>query len=332
MHDPAGDGSVAVPRIPPALSVSLHGRFLAACFALTYGYVLQSLPLMQFLDRDNYRDYAVGAAAFMLRYAAEGPLAIFANEPLWLLINIGLAQLGGPEFVMRSVIFIGATVFSYVFVRADPRNSLWLMAFLLAPQVLKNFITHLRQGLAIAIFYSGYFASGRIRRWVLIGLSPLVHASFFFILPIVVVPAVLRQLRLGVDIRILAMASYALATSLSLGFLAALVGARQMRNYAFSMADVSGLGFVFWVAILVVFVLQGKTFLQRHQEGVCVLLFYLLSYFFVEVSARLFESGMPLVLLAGLALTSWRRWMFLGTFMLYSVIQLLLRLASPQAF
>lgn len=314
------------------LPISQYRNFLLGSFSLTYGFVLQSLPLIQFTDRVNYQNYAENASELLLAYAAGGILTVFSNEPLWLLINITLAQFSDPEFIIRMVIFLGAARFSYVLTRADPKNSLWLILFLLMPQLLKNFITHLRQGLGLAIFFSGYFASGPARRWILMAAAPFVHASFFFILPIVILPAILRRMRLAIDVRLLVVWGFSLAASLSLGILAALLGARQFSNYEFAMGEVSGLGFVYWLAICGLFLIQGKSFLQKHQEAISVVLFYLVSYFFVEVASRIFESGMPLVLLAGLALAGWRRWAFISSFLLYSIIQWLIRLSTPMPF
>ena len=314
------------PRITRLHNISL------VCFSLTYGFILQSLPLSGFLDRQNYINYAEISFDYLARYVADGPLATLANEPLWLLANIGLAQFFEPEIVVRIVIFFSAFLLAYVITRADPRNSIWLMLFLLMPQLLKNHITHLRQGLAMALFFAGFFLRSSLRRWTLMAASPFVHASFFFILPIVMLPAVLNRLRLAMDVRIVILAGFAIAASLSLGVVSSLVGARQAGSYEFAMTSVSGLGFAFWLMIGGLFVTQGTIFLKNNQEAVGVLLFYLFSYFFIEVTARVFESGMPLVLLSGLALTQWRRWAFIGLFMVYSTIQWVLRLSSATPF
>jgi hypothetical protein len=98
------------------------------------------------------------------------------------------------------------------------------------------------------------------------------------------------------------------------------------------MADVSGLGFLFWLVVAVLFVLQGKIHLEKHQAAAGVLLLYLLSYFFVEVTGRIFESGLPLVLLAALGLTFWRRWAFISLFIVYSIILWAMRLSSATPF
>ena len=315
-----------------ARKISLLHKFLLLSFSLAYGFVLQMLPVLQFKDRENYLNYAENSAEILSNFSSEGVLTVLANEPLWLLINSTLALVAGPESVVRVIIFVSGTLFSYVLTRSNPENSLWLIVFLFVPQILKNFITHLRQGLGMAIFFYGYFSLRPARRWALMMAAPFVHASFFFILPFVVLPDVLRSMRLAVDVRLLAMAMCSAVAALSLGPVAALVGARQASQYDFAMTEVSGLGFVYWSVICAVFILQGRSFLETRQEATGVLLFYLLSYFLIEVTARIFESGMPFVLLAGLALRGWWRWIFISSFLSYSVIQLIMRLATDSPF
>jgi len=139
-------------------------------------------------------------------------------------------------------------------------------------------------------------------------------------------------MQLAVDIRLITMGLLSLFISLSLGLWVQLLGARQAEQYSFDMTEVSGLGFVFWLAVLALFLSQGKRFLQTRQRATSILLFYLLSYFFIEVTARIFESGLPIVLLAGLALRDWRRWIFITSFLSYSIIQWALRLLSGNPF
>lgn len=324
---PSGTGSYLVTSV-----ASRNQKLLFIIFSLLFAYGLQSLPLMAFQDRGNYLALASHPDAVFVRYLSDGWLVALTNEPVWLLVNVGLSRLLSPEGVVRTVIFSGAFIFSYVFLRADPRNAAWLIIFLFMPQILKHFVSHLRQGLAMAVFFAGYFAYGRAHRWLLMTLSPFVHASFFLVLPIVAIPALLRQVRMGFDVRIFVLTLFALTTSLTLGIIAQAVGARQGERYEFQMADVSGLGFAFWSGVLSLLFLQGKTFLERHTAAIGIVVFYLISYFFVEVTARVFESGLPLVLLAGLALTGWRRMTFLAAWLSYGALQWMLRLSSPTLF
>ncbi|MEO3432603.1 hypothetical protein [Inquilinus sp. CAU 1745] len=312
-----------------SIKATLPSRLVAAVFALIYGTALASLPILLFQDRENYLVYADESLAILLRYAERGVLPLITNEPVWLLINSALGAVLVPADVLRVLIFVSATIVAYRVLRADARNAFWLLLFLLLPQIVKNHIVHLRQGVAIAVFLLGWF-SRRKTWWIAaLAVTPLIHASFFFILLLVAISALSRWSRLGPDVRLSAFASLGLGLGWSLGVIASILGARQAEVYSFTAADVSGLGFLFWASILVLMIMQGKSFLRQHTLEVAIICFYLSTYFLVEVAARIFESGLILVLLACLHLTSWRKWTALGGIAGFGVIQWVPRFAQP---
>src|SRR5690606_31256538 len=102
--------------------------------------------------------YARYSDEIMARYSALNLVAVLFNEPLWLLINIGLSKLFIGEVVLRIIIFVAAFLVSWLLLRQNPRHIFWMMGFLLIPQVMKNHIIHLRQGLGLAVFLLGYFS------------------------------------------------------------------------------------------------------------------------------------------------------------------------------
>jgi hypothetical protein len=53
------------------------------------------------------------------------------------------------------------------------------------------------------------------------------------------------------------------------------------------------------------------------------------TYWLIEVTARIFESGLPLVLLAGLSLSGWRRVVFLFAVLGSGSLMWLMRLGQP---
>jgi hypothetical protein len=107
------------------------------------------------------------------------------------------------------------------------------------------------------------------------------------------------------------------------------LGARQAAQYDFHMTEVSGLGFVLWFVIFVLWVFEGRSFLREHVFETGMIVFYLSTYWLIEVTARIFESGMLLVLLAGLALPGWRRLGFLAVIVAYGSATWLLRTGQP---
>lgn len=318
-------------RTAQAMVAAAAGLYYSLCalLAVSYGAVLASLPVGAFKDRENYLVYAQDSLTILGRHWESGPLAGMVNEPLWLLINSTLSVWLSPEWVLRVLIFVPAASVAWIVLRRGPQHFIWLLLILFVPQVMKNYVVHLRQGVAIALFLGGWFSSNRSARWLCLAATPFIHASFFFILAMVALTRVARLIRLGADLRIVLFAAAGAVIGGGLGWLAHVFGARQAQEYSFTAADVSGLGFVLWSVVLAVICLQGASFIRRYTFEIGVIAFYLGTYFLVEVTARVFESGLILVLLAGFDLTSWRRQAFLALVLFYVSFQWVLRVGQP---
>lgn len=326
--------------VPQRVVFTLNGRQLcspgsgeyfwaALIFSISYGLLFAGFPLEEFKDRANYLRYASESEAVLARYWSRGILATLANEPLWLLINSFLASFLSPETVLRTLIFFPAAVSAWLVLRRQPEHFVWLIIILILPQVFKNYVIHLRQGVAISIFLLGWFSDRRVTKHLLLGLTPFVHSSFFFILMLLALSSVLLRVRLALDLRSLFIALVGLAVGLGLGWLAELFGARQSGSYGFSVGDVSGLGFIFWSVVLALFFFESTEVGRSKTFEIAILIFYLATYFFVEVAGRIFESGMLVVLLAGLALSSWRLIIFKSLLCLYVGMQMAIRFNLP---
>lgn len=298
-------------------------------FSLAYAGFLSALPLFDFKDRDNYLVYAESSWNIIQRYWDVSSIAVLANEPIWLGINALLAMYFPPETVLRLIIFFPAFFVAKTTLLGGPRNYIWLLLLLLMPQVVKNHVIHLRQGVALGIFLVGWFSPHIWARRFLMVSSGFVHASFLFIVGLYALTKLLLRLKLAADIRQFVFSGVGVGVGLGLATVAHLVGARQAEQYSFTMTTVSGLGFAFWLMILIVFLFQGKKFLKLNAFEVSLVTFYLATYFFVEVTARIFESGLILVFLAGLQLSGWRRLVFLGSVLFYWALQWGLRLGQP---
>lgn len=296
--------------------------------SIAYAFLLASLPLEAFKDRGNYLVYATSPIEILSRYVNDGGVSFAFNEPVWLLINIGLSSFLAPENVLRVLIFVPAFVTSFLVLRYSPRHWPFLLAFLFAPQVIKNNIIHLRQGVAISVFLFGWFAMGN-KRLLFFFLAPFIHSSFFFVIMLLFFSRIFACLRFAYDIRTIFYVVLALVVGVGLSFIASILGARQANGYEFTAANVSGLGFVFWFGVLVLCFMEGRDFLNRYSFSIGVLLFYLTTYFLIEISARIFESAMLLVLLACLSLTSWRGVIFILAFAGYLIFGYYLRLDQP---
>jgi len=310
-------------------NIGLKYRLVTFIVAIAYGGILASLPLEVFKDRENYLIYAANSWSILNQYWTQSPLVALSNEPIWLLINSFLAILLPPENTLRIIIFVPAFIVAWIVLQQNPRHLVLLLLILLYPPVIKNHIIHLRQGAAIAVFLMGWVTKCKPLRWLLIGITPFIHASFFFVLGLLGLSQLAIKMRLGPDVRTLLFAASGIIISLVIGWLAALLGARQSQQYQFVMADVSGLGFILWASVLIVLCMQGRRYMRSHAFEIGAIIFYLVTYFFIEIAARIFESVLLLVLLAGLQLTGWRRSAFLAIIVISAVLQYVLQLDKP---
>lgn len=296
-------------------------------FSIIYAAVLSGLQVDSFVDRDNYLVYAEHSSDILTRYLSEGALSVIFNEPVWLFINIYLSSFFLPDVVLRIIIFFSAFFTCFYVLRFKPKCFFVLLFFLLLPQVLKNNIIHLRQGLAISFFLMGWFSSRSGLRWTFMGLSSLIHASFLFLFLLFFVNQLFTIFRYSTGLRVLLISLLSIAIGGGGMWFARILGARQGEGgQPFS---VSGLGFMFWLAVAVLFYSQGKQFVRDNGFAFSILLFYLLTYFLLPVTARIFESGMILVLLAGLSLDSYRKLSFFSALFFYFCVQWYQRAGLP---
>lgn len=304
-------------------------KLVTLFISLIYAALLASAPMEGVIDRENYLEMGRVSPLILARYVGQGVQSVIANEPVWLVINSALGFLFEDEVVVRIIIFFSAFVVSYLLLINNPKNFFWLLLILVFPQVMKNFVIHLRQGLAIAVFMLGWFSSGNKKRVFFIGLTPFIHSSFFIIIAILLGNWLLKKLRAAPDFKLLMYFTASLSLALLVTQVAALIGARQAKTTAVMEGAASGVGFLFWSAILVILLLQGRQFIHKYSVAIGILIFYLASYFFTPIAGRVFESGVLLVLLAVLATTGWRRIMALTVLLAFNIALMLVQYSQP---
>lgn len=288
--------------------------------ALAYASFLTSLPIDAFKDRVVYFAYTTTSDVIFYRYLVYDIKAIFANEPIWLYINVILIKFLTPDQILQTIIFFSSFITSFILMRMENKNLFWIMIFLLVPAIIKNYIVHLRQGLAIAIFIAGYYSQSRTLKPILLGITPFIHSSFFFILMMAGINYATGVMKFPLWMRITFITICYVATASLLEVVASGVGARQILEYQGAEVDVSGVGFVFWTCVFLLFLSSGVTFLRQHTLPTSLLAFYLGTYFIVPFAARILESGLFLILICGLAMQGWRKAAFLSMLILFILL------------
>jgi hypothetical protein len=287
--------------------VIIDRRVVYFFLSIIYAAILTSLPLMEFRDREAYLAYANNSDLVLISYLGRGFVSFLFNEPVWLIVNAGLSWFLSPEVILRIFIFFPSLIVSYYALSRGKENLFWLLLILVLPVILKNHITHLRQGVAISVFLLFLMTNNKALKGLLICSTPFIHSSFFFIVVMYFGAELLKKIPFKRDLNTVIVGSSALALSFSLGYIVSLTGARQAERYAFEGSDGSGLNFLIWFVLLAVFLCQGSNHFKKFLFEYSVMIFYLASYFFVDVTARIFESAILLIFLSGFQLTSWRK-------------------------
>ncbi|MBE0472456.1 MAG: EpsG family protein [Methyloprofundus sp.] len=300
--------------------------FISALYSLIISFIL---PLNGFKDRGNYLIYADKSLEFITGYFDQGVVSFLTNEPVFLSINYFLSLFFSPELTLQLLIFIFSFIFAFAVLSYDKKLFLWLLLLLLLPQVLKNNIMQLRQGYAVAIFTFAWICLHGKPRFFLIALTPLMHSSFFVVLLFLLIYKAAHWIKLNFGLRAFLVGLAALVASVALLYLASVVGARQGARYNDAGLNVSGLAFLFWFMVFSVFLFQSKSWFSKHGFPVATLLVYLVMYFTFPLSARVFESTLPLVMIAGFSMQGWKLYSFKILFLFYFFYQYYLGLQKP---
>ncbi|MBY6192910.1 hypothetical protein KUV78_03780 [Marinobacter hydrocarbonoclasticus] len=292
--------------------------FWPLIFASIYAYFLAFImPLDVFKDREHYLDYATEPGLSMLDYWLQGFLPVLFNEPLFLIVNYvpGLF-LSGPA-VLEALIFSFSFLGAYCVLSSNPRLLVWMVLILLLPQVLKNYVMQLRQGYALSLFLYGWFFCRGVNRWLVIAMAPFLHASFFIVLAFMVAYQSFTFLRIRYWLVPLLIGAIAASSTFLIIEVASLLGVRQGERYANAVVHVSGKAFVFWFVVFCIFMAQSKSWVVRHGLEISFVAMYLGLYFMSPLAGRVFESVLPLVLIAGLSLQGRSFLIFASMFLIY---------------
>ena len=315
-------------RSPDYLFLTRQSRLyqvFTIIIALAYGCVLASLPIEASKDGIAYLNYATSSPVILASYFAKGWISVVFNEPIWLFFNIGLSQLFTPNNVVRVMIFLSGALVAHSTLRLNKKYFLFILFALITPQMMKNHITHIRQGVAISLFMIGWSSKNRVLKAISWGITPFVHMSFSFVLFLERISHMLVRMRIGANLRIFVFVLLGLSTALNLGLIASSLAVRQVHDYEFGMTEVSGLGFIFWLFILLLMISQGRKFQRKNTFSISIISFYLSTYFLVEVTARIFESALLVVVLSCLNLTGRRFQLFILAFCFNTLVQYFLR-------
>ncbi|KIO68279.1 hypothetical protein B4064_1769 [Caldibacillus thermoamylovorans] len=252
-------------------------------------------------DRGNYLNYAEFSELMLQNYLNNGVLSLLSNEPLFLLLNMFLENFLSPENIIKFIIISSIITVAYSLGKITNYNFFVLVLILLVPQVIKNHIIHLRQGLALGIYLLGIVSINKYAK-SLKYMAVFIHISLAFLILFEILDKVFKKIKLSFSLRLFVSSTFLVFIIGLIPNLVAIVGNRRISSYDFSMGDsVSGLGFLFWLIVGSLFIL----FAEKNKINIIAsygIIFYLMSYFFLDFGARIFENIIPLIIAGTLTL------------------------------
>lgn len=278
---------------------------LCVALALIFALLLSGREIPAALDDDNYLTYAsVSSEILDVKLQESSGFGLFFAEPLWLLLNSGLALFFDAEVVVRIIIFCSVLAASISVARLVNWSALQCIAFFLFPMVLVPHVTHLRQGVAIALFFA-FLAFGPKRVVIGTALAAAIHSSFIpmFILIAVDRSAVFQRAlnRLSPWATSAAWLGLVALTPLFLRDVLGWADDRRTGEYGYGIeSSATGLGFLLWAAIAaILFLGRQRSASPNWRIAIAMVTLFLGWYFFLEIGSRVLTSALIFVWLAG---------------------------------
>ncbi len=295
-------------------------------FAITNIDILFSINASQITDRFNYQDNITnGDFLYGLAINSGFPFILF-TEPLFKFIYYLFFVLNiDPQFAIKFIIFIMITATFYILNKKTNISLFWIILIVLSPTVIVNYVMTIRQGFATVLFLIVlYYTKGNFKN-LFLSIIPLFHYSFFIVLPIYFYSAKNNRNNNPYKIIILVII-YSALTSILILKLTSLLNLAYFENYIDDSKFKFGFGLIFWFFILILFISEGKQFLQKNLFETLCIAFYVGSVSFFNPFSRILQAVSIIILISGFGLTGWRRQSFklmLFLFVLYLLIPIL---------
>jgi hypothetical protein len=287
--------------------------------SLIYCFFLQLIPRSWSSDHVSYINYVLNSEGILKEYLDGSFFTLIFNEPVWLIINWILANIGDPEIVVRLLIFLSSFSLSFTLFTRSRISVKWIILILIFPPILTLNVEHLRQAMALSFFVVGYFSVSKFKN-VLIFLSPFIHSSFFVSLPIIFLDKFLNRtpLKSFILFKLFLVLGYIIIATFYMKQIATILGAVQAQH-DFSALSNTGNGFIFWIAILLLFLSSRLKKWNEDYIAISIILLYLISYFFNPMVVRVFDPLVFFIFIAAYSFNKLKRRIFVSAIVFYSV-------------
>lgn len=299
---------------------------LLASLAVTHIEIFFEFDELDIKDRKNYHAYERFVPLEMLPTDHR----ILISEPVFFYIYSGIsAFFQGTGRATKLIIFSSSLVYFYIILLNTRIPFFWRLIVCLFPWGLVNYIMTLRQGVASLVIFLHLIIQRRIPLYAwLVGAS--IHYAFFILASISFATTIIykinisRWLKVGIISSLIAFVILPVLAVLSRWQI------EGLPNYfGFNYSSI-GLAFPYWLTIFIIFILQGKSFIDRNLIAVVSPVLYVLLVPFFPAVSRIMQIMAIFIIFAGFQLTGIRLIVFKFMLLLH-VGYFLFGIASTQS-
>jgi hypothetical protein len=268
------------------------------------------LNIDQINDRANYHLNVDLISNWIESVGSSGLWMLVIDEPIFKLI-IYIISLPGfdSELTIKMLIALSMGITVYTLSTKTNISVWWLVIAMIFPGILVNYVMTLRQGLALSFFMVGYFSKGRLSRNLLIGLSALIHYSFFIIIGIYLFSLNLSRVKfIPPKAIVILMFPFAMLCGAMVLYGASFIGLNSLSDQYIEQASIVYFGFgqLFWLVVLILFLSNGNSFVRENFFSLFGIAFYIGSVIFFAPFSRIMQNIALFSMISGFSLTGLR--------------------------
>lgn len=275
----------------------LRGIFIAIIVILVGTYLANFVDFFFIKDRGQYNIYAYGSNYYWGQYRSQGIITLLTNEPIFLILNQLLNLFFKSIFIVQLYIVVSYSLTAFLVSKQLGYSLYPVVLYSAIPQGLKNNIMQIRQGLGISIYLLGFQAKNKYVR-LLRFLAPFIHTSMLFFVVVEGYEYCMDKMKISRHVRLIIFTGVSVLIAALLPIATSIIGDRRAMEYSFSSdQSASGLSFIFWIVFFVIFYIYSDKN-QYTTFSAYGIVFYLSTYFLTDISARVFESFLPFILIS----------------------------------
>jgi hypothetical protein len=182
-----------------------------------------------------------------------------------------------------------------------------MFILLTSPVIMSNFITNIRQGVALSIFLVGVTFANRMMKFIMILMSIFIHIGMSYLLVNYYLASIVNNLRVRLKLKIFLMVLGSLLASLLLQYLTLNERYLNIRQLKIEQeVHVGHLGVLLGLSLLSLLAFFHRNNLGSSRDenkiflllSISILSFYVFNYYYFYAAARIFIVGLPLVVIS----------------------------------